>query len=526
MQKLLDFFNPGFIRRIDRYLLLYYPRLWATKFHYVILYGVLANLFGAVIIFIFIRPYQIGDFNNTFIWIIILIEIAAFIFWLNTQALFSVELEYGNTHYSVGIVETIVYTICTASIFSSSVLMMLTGVYKIDSDLQLNSNSCFGPIVWEFYSSADLNSLRNGSAHYDINKLKAVFDLAQQETFLGETLTSIMVQSTAVRQKGFVSVFDNYINGSVIPMDAGKEIKIQSGEAEIRSLKDEIIIKSGGSSHRIQRGERVQIHTGDEITYEPTSDEILAPATIDLLVGDITTSTHYTKHLQEGEAIIVENNNEIQLVRGETTIEIDGAIIPYQQIYSDLYYSGSNVCQGIALFMHDRGNYSDYDLGIYTTIFWVLALTVLGILLVIILKHSNWRILIISFLYTLISTLVLIFLAAVVSSFVSLDFINWYQYGVDSSSAIIIITLAAFAVFAIIESATLIRTKRYKPFAFINFVSLPIAIGVLVTMTAILANNTDYDNYIRILSVFFLVYLVLSPIQKRLLVYMITLPRE
>lgn len=132
MQKRLNYLNPAFMRKIDRYLLLNFPRFWATKFHYVIFYGLIANILASLIVFISIKPEQPGDFPINSIWVVFfLVEVVVSIFWLNSQTVINVEKEYGITHYGIGIIETIVYTICIFVIFSSSLTMTITGIHRV-----------------------------------------------------------------------------------------------------------------------------------------------------------------------------------------------------------------------------------------------------------------------------------------------------------------------------------------------------------------------------------------------------------
>ncbi|NEP89666.1 MAG: hypothetical protein F6K18_24100 [Okeania sp. SIO2C2] len=134
LKLITDFLNPGFIKRLDRYLLLNHPRLWISKIHYVFYYGLWANVILNFLVFIFFsessQSHLINEFISFIIVIVMLIELAAFVYWFLKQCLFNIEKEYGNFHFTDGIVEIVVYTMCTLIIISSSLTMTVTAIHK------------------------------------------------------------------------------------------------------------------------------------------------------------------------------------------------------------------------------------------------------------------------------------------------------------------------------------------------------------------------------------------------------------
>ena len=125
-----------------------------------------------------------------------------------------------------------------------------------------------------------------------------------------------------------------------------------------------------------------------------------------------------------------------------------------------------------------------------------------------------------------------------------------YTQGVNflGTSIVFMTTMIGFVLFAFIQSIRMIRTKTYKPFPFINFASLPTALGYLIFILSYRIASDQYlvltgrkgdviyfDEYAQLyqmkiiipsLAIFFLCYLLLAPLFKRALVYLMSLPRE
>lgn len=116
-------------------MLLNYPRIWISKIHYVFYYGVWANVILNFLVFIFFsessQSHLIDEFISFIIFIVMLIEVGAFFYWFLKQCLFNIEKEYGNFHFTDGIVEIVIYTICTLIIISSSLTMTATAIHRV-----------------------------------------------------------------------------------------------------------------------------------------------------------------------------------------------------------------------------------------------------------------------------------------------------------------------------------------------------------------------------------------------------------
>lgn len=133
--------NPKQLQKIDRYLLLNYPRFWVTKVHYCIYYGLLVNLILNLFVFLTINPKIIDEFIQYFIVLIMFVEAGIFIFWIVKQSLYNVEKEYGNTSSGIGLLEIIIYTLCAVIITSSSLTMTATAMYRTASLVRMETST-------------------------------------------------------------------------------------------------------------------------------------------------------------------------------------------------------------------------------------------------------------------------------------------------------------------------------------------------------------------------------------------------
>lgn len=147
-EMILNYINPKFLQKADRYLLLNYPRIWQTKIHYIFYYGILANVILNLLTFLFIKPYQIDEFIRVIILFIMIFEGGLCIGWFWLQFLFSVEKEYGNTTYYSRFLDIIIYTACTLTIISCSLTMTATAIYKVayfDQPIINENTDCGSP---------------------------------------------------------------------------------------------------------------------------------------------------------------------------------------------------------------------------------------------------------------------------------------------------------------------------------------------------------------------------------------------
>lgn len=142
--------NPKQLQKIDRYLLLNYPRFWVTKVHYCIYYGLLVNLILNLFVFLTINPKIIDEFIQYFIVLIMFVEAGIFIFWIVKQSLYNVEKEYGNTSSGIGLLEIIIYTLCAVIITSSSLTMTATAMYRTASWVRMERSTQCSEVISNF----------------------------------------------------------------------------------------------------------------------------------------------------------------------------------------------------------------------------------------------------------------------------------------------------------------------------------------------------------------------------------------
>ena len=141
LDSILNLLNPKWLKKIDRYLLLNYPRFWVTKIHYVIYNGLLVNIVFNLFVFIFLDSTQIGEFLWYFVSFVMSCEIAILIFWFIQQSLYNSENEYCNTHYTIELLETIICIICIIIISSTSLTTTATAIYKTANVVGITSST-------------------------------------------------------------------------------------------------------------------------------------------------------------------------------------------------------------------------------------------------------------------------------------------------------------------------------------------------------------------------------------------------
>ena len=124
-QTIFNGINPKFLQKLDKYLLLNYPRIWVTKIHYVFYYGLLANIILNLLIFFLIQPNQINKFIGFIMTLVMLAELVAFVYWFRRQCLFNLEQDCGDTNWINEFLGIIIYSFCILLIVSSSLIVSL-----------------------------------------------------------------------------------------------------------------------------------------------------------------------------------------------------------------------------------------------------------------------------------------------------------------------------------------------------------------------------------------------------------------
>lgn len=95
MLRKLDLFIPGFLKKLDRHLLLHRPGLWSSRIHYVLFFGLIA--LGIAILRATVLRVQPSDVPNPEIGFAILTipALAALVFWAWQLSMFSLEKRHG-----------------------------------------------------------------------------------------------------------------------------------------------------------------------------------------------------------------------------------------------------------------------------------------------------------------------------------------------------------------------------------------------------------------------------------------------
>ncbi len=129
---------PNYLKKIDKYFLLNYPRIWISKIHYIIFYSILANIALNICVLLYpIKPHHISYLFSTSM-ILILIEIIFLIRWFYIQTLYNVEKNYGKTSLITGFSEFLIYFFCVFLICSISISFLLTMKMKFSDSMNIN----------------------------------------------------------------------------------------------------------------------------------------------------------------------------------------------------------------------------------------------------------------------------------------------------------------------------------------------------------------------------------------------------
>ncbi len=135
--------NPGFLTKIDKTLLLNYPWLWSTRFHYVFYYCMLINLALIALTLMLIQPDQLDELTTYIMIFFAVAELAAFSFWIFKLSIFNLEKEYGNRGNSFrrSIYEISLYFLCVIMMLSPSITVTSTAIYKTAYNLKINEST-------------------------------------------------------------------------------------------------------------------------------------------------------------------------------------------------------------------------------------------------------------------------------------------------------------------------------------------------------------------------------------------------
>lgn len=554
-----------FLEKIDRYLLVNFPRLWDSRIHYVLFYGLLANIFIGLIVYTLFRPkldfnagyanYYSPGFNLTgLVWLIIIPEAIVFISWFYTQSYFNIEGEHGNTHYTFGLIETLIFLVCGSLIFSPSLTALVVGINKTAYAYGLNKQTtCDGPSILKFYAPNFLNQ-----PGLDANNIRIALKMAEEAVLTGKAEEGrVWIEQAAILpEESEVYV---YTEENRITVYNRSRILIEDGEAEvhIEGSTYPITIKTSGVIKSIQPNELTILSKGDEIinyfnlpasialgNFQERNDYTNARTPIIYLTkGTLTVRLFQEIVLEKGDALIRETGKELILVEGESTTEMNSQ---KSELLND---NAFDTCLELkyfhakekpeAIFYSDRLGYSLF-------LSWHILFVILGAFLLTTLKHGGW----LNVAYIIIYWLLQIFAVALfsdlsggdtlgLSSKLGMDRItSWFDLskaGYASSDierivgGILIISLLIYGLIQFTRISRILRTKKYRRITFLRLASLPIEAGFILLVTTLSIYQLLYPGEIiedtMIYVIILLAYIPLAALQKRMFIFLMSLPK-
>ena len=532
LRSIIIFLQPKFLARVDKYLLLNYPRLWIAKIHYILFYGVLANLVLNGLVFVFIQPRQLYSFAHTTVWFIIIPELLIFLYWFYSQLLFNVEADYGNTHYTAAWTEIIVYLTGLIIIFSSSLTAQLTGIYKAGYILGINSQTnCYSPLLGKFY--------RDG--------------LPSDEYLPALALAESAVKAGTITEDGNLSIENDAITAEeseikTMPVDSGlyvykgETLIVERGEATLTldyfySQQGTTTVKHTNETIVIEDEKPILLRAGDEITVNDT-------AYIKVIEGTIGTRHKYTATVNENSAIIIEEGEKLRLVTGPTTITTNSRFFKFPE------ERNYDTCLGLKYYLTNREIYHQYgnsalgSLNIKGDLFivehyksWNAILIFTGILVLTLLKHVGGQGTVMTIAYWLFQ---LVISGAVITGIgyglyylsQNVEVLNANELTqIRLSSALNIATIFSaipFGILQYIHFSRAMKEQRYKRITFLRILSLPTEVTLVLLITLFTLLDLIFDAQLNpsalklILILILITYLV---VQKRVLIYLMSLPR-
>ena len=128
----LDAFIPGFLKKIDDYLLKNHPNLWVTNIHYVLFFTLLLDgvLFALVNLFSYQLTEDIPDIEVPFM-LMILPAVLVFVFWFIKQARYNVDKNYGKSHIGHDYQNFLIYFVVIFLFYTVAAVIPHALVFKV-----------------------------------------------------------------------------------------------------------------------------------------------------------------------------------------------------------------------------------------------------------------------------------------------------------------------------------------------------------------------------------------------------------
>jgi hypothetical protein len=561
LNRAFSILNLKFLYDANQRLMIHYPRLWASKIFYVLFYGIAGNILVAIFVLTLSQPQVIqrrsGRFtttSNILTWSVFVIEMFIFAYWFYKQSHFNVEENYGQTHYAIGIFEILIYSICIFIITSSSLTALILGIYKTTKQMNINQSTvCEGTSILSIYSPDYFED----DTRDTVNQLQTVFALTKAATIDHVANEGqIWIEAEAITLEGN-ELYTYYANQSFSLGDWNHRsaFQVEGPESEVSLLRNgktlyPISLIIDGIPRTISNeNESFLLKSGDIVLINARMYPILWVRK-DKLSG----RRLYEMKLRKGDILIQEQGTNLAITPGEATVWTDGYTTTWLQ--DSAYYA----CLHLKYFFtnkklepKDNPLTKNDPLFFYGFVITHFLFIVLATMLLIALKHSNWKDLAVILLVFLIQIIPLIFLYfsrgrpfASVSDFLyflenSISYLNRFFFekltGIKTSglyddiefatnnNLILTITTAIFILLQIRRVLKIPKMKSYNRIAFLRFISLPIDITIIVTFI-ILVLPLNYIETIVILPLFFMTYLIYAPIQKKLFIHLISLPKD
>lgn len=527
MRKILSFLVPPFLRKLDRFLLLHYPYIWSTKFHFVVFYGVLINILVALFVWIFLSPGQLLVFSRIVKYYVIWIEVSIFFVWLYIQSLGSVEKEFGNVSKLAGPIEVLMYATSIILIFSPTFIVLKTGISRAIFLYGSEKNVCDGPHLLDFYNqfNGDRNQIAKvltiGQNLLNTEKIRDFWidnDILEtnNDAGLDDTVT---YNSKTNNDSIFISSSSNIIAEKITVIEGSGIISVSKGIIGLKQNNTLLVLKPGDTFN---------VYSGDEITFSNSSYLMLDN-------GIIKTKSIYTYQIEKNQAFIIEKDDKIETIIGNTNF-ITEKTIWYRESSSEFDF-----CQSIADPFSSPEGYLDF----YGTLLIQLLFLIPSLICIQILRYSNWITLIFSIVYTSILGSILWWCLLFVVSPVFKNLVTrFFRADADDVYLLLLISWVTYYFFLLIINLLMTvpllrvwKSKKYHIFAFVNFVSLPLTLGwfgvcnlflylIIIVGLQNLSLVQSSAIFLFYIIIFFFLYLLSTPIQKKIFIYFRSLPKE
>lgn len=192
MNGFIEFFNFGFLKKLDRYLLLNHTLVWNSKLHYILFWGLVINI--PLVSFLILYPmelYQVPTFYNSSFYLSAVVSILALLYWIYKQTKYISVKEYGKFRLS-GLKEYLLYFFSIAIISSTPMIID----YIITNNYEYKSSK-----ILEFMELDIINEIENQKI-LDLTEISRVEEITRE------------IKKVAVRNGSFFYYMD-YISINV-----------------------------------------------------------------------------------------------------------------------------------------------------------------------------------------------------------------------------------------------------------------------------------------------------------------------